>query len=123
MTFIRRVKADLSLPIWCLAALYFSYGLFFTIHDSPPEGTPIDAVYAVGFWLILSWWLWHDAKQNRFVLPMSYGFLILLAAPIYAPIYIFQTRGWMGFVTIGLYCLIFAAVILLYFATFFLLQR
>ena len=122
MSFLQRVKSDLSLPFLCLAGLYLAYATYSLVHISP-EQTSADAIYVFGFWFIVSWWLWHDAKQNRFVLPMSYGFLILFVTPLYAPIYIFQTRGWMGFVTIGLYCFILFGISLLYLFAFILLQR
>lgn len=105
MKVLQRIKSDLTLPIWCLAALYFSHSLFLVLHDFP-DRTPVDGASVFGAWFILSWWLWHDARTNNFVLPMSYGFLVLLASPIYLPLYLFQTRGGMAFVTIGLYVLI-----------------
>jgi hypothetical protein len=49
------------------------------------------------------------------VLPMSYGFLILFAAPIYAPIYMFQTRGWMALQTLGLFIGTYAVLWMIYF--------
>lgn len=122
MRFLQRIKCDLSVPIWCLAGLYLSYVLFYASHE-PPEKTAADTIYTFGSSFIVSWWLWHDARMNRFALPMSYGFLVLFALPIYAPIYIFHTRGWMGLVTIVLYSLIFSVISILYYFIFYLLHR
>jgi hypothetical protein len=122
MSVLQRVKSDLSLPFWCFAGLLLTYAVFQVIHDFP-ENARADSTYTFGSWFLISWWLWHDAKQNKFVLPMSYGFLVLFAAPIYAPVYIFQTRGWLAFVTIGLYALIFLAIIVLCFVTYFLTHQ
>jgi hypothetical protein len=45
------------------------------------------------------------------------------AAPISAPVYIFQTRGWLAFVTGGRYALICLAIIVLCFVTYFLTHQ
>lgn len=73
----------------------------------------VDAIYDLGSWFILSWWICHDAAQCKFVLPMSYGFLILFAAPIYAPVYLFQTRGWMALQTLGLFIGSYAVLLII----------
>ena len=65
---------------------------------------------------MFSWWICHDAAECRFVLPMSYGFLILFAPPIYGSVYLFQTRGRMGFVTIGLFVSTFILLFGIYIA-------
>lgn len=105
MRILQRIKSDLSVPIGCLAALCFSYVLFLVFHDFP-DNPRVEGTYRFGTCFILSWWLWHDARTLHFVLPMSYGFLVLFAAPVYAPIYLFQTRGLLAIVTIALYVLL-----------------
>jgi hypothetical protein len=87
---------------------------FFYLSHPTAENVTVDIVYQVGSWFILSWWICHDAAQCRFVLPMSYGFLILIASPLYAPIYMFQTRGWMGFWTIGLFIVTYTGIVLIF---------
>ncbi len=109
MTFIERLRMDLSVPVWCMAGLMFSYGLFAIYGSQHLEGV-IDGVYTLASLFILAWWLWHDARVRKYPLPMSYGFIFLLIAPIFAPFYLIQTRGWWRLLTIGLYVILCACV-------------
>jgi len=115
MTYQQRLKLDVSVPFLCLFALYSAYLLFCLINPTTESGV-IDVVYQLGAWFMFSWWICHDAAECRFVLPMSYGFLILFAPPIYGSVYLFQTRGRMGFVTIGLFVSTFILLFGIYIA-------
>jgi hypothetical protein len=109
MTIVDRLRMDLSLPVLCLAGLFCSYALFVLYGPEHHQGMA-EATSALAFWFMSSWWLWHDSRIRRYPLPMSYGFLFLFFAPFVAPIYIFQTRRWWGFVTIALYAMIYCCL-------------
>lgn len=49
----------------------------------------------------------------KFTLPMSYGMLMLFFLPLFAPIYLFETRGLMAFVSIALYGISFICIVLI----------
>ncbi|HUF62830.1 MAG TPA: hypothetical protein VMN36_12200 [Verrucomicrobiales bacterium] len=108
MSVLQRIRRDLSLPVWAFVALSLAHALS-TAYGQAKSPVPGDAVYLLGSWFIACWWLWHDARVHRYSLPMSFGLLFLLAAPIVAPAYIFKTRRWWGLVTIALYGGIFVA--------------
>ena len=122
MTLSERLRMDLSLPIWCLGALFCSYALFVLYGPERHRGMA-DATYTLSFWFMASWWLWHDSRIRRYPLPMSYGFLFLFFAPFVAPIYIFQTRHWWGFVTIAFYVLIYCCLQLPFLLLYYLQNR
>lgn len=64
-------------------------------------------------YLGISWWLIDDARRMKFTLPMSYGMLMLFFLPLFAPIYLFETRGLMAFVSIALYGISFICIVLI----------
>lgn len=100
---IQRIKDDLrSVPFW----VGFGFLLLITLMTSMlgqdlPERSQLagSAIMLV----CISWWLVDDAQRMHFVLPMGYGMLLLFFTPIFAPIYLFQTRGPWAVVSIGLY--------------------
>ena len=112
ITWQQRLQRDLSAPFVCFFVLQATFLLFCLLHPMAETGM-VDAIYDLGSWFILSWWICHDAAQCKFVLPMSYGFLILFAAPIYAPVYLFQTRGWMALQTLGLFIGSYAVLLII----------
>jgi hypothetical protein len=114
MTWQQRLRNDISIPFLCFFVLQAAFLLFCVLHPVAEIGM-VDTIHQIGSWFILSWWICHDAAQCKFVLPMSYGFLILFAAPIYAPIYMFQTRGWMALQTLGLFIGTYAVLWMIYF--------
>jgi hypothetical protein len=115
MTSLQRLKLDVSAPFICFFAMQSVYLMYCFLNPVAESGV-IDVVFEVGSWFILSWWICRDAARCRFVLPMSYGFLILFLAPIYAPIYLFQTRGWMGLQTLALFVGAYVLILMVYIA-------
>lgn len=105
MKLAERIRNDLSLPFFGVVGLWLLYtGLFaYLQEDLPPLA---DLFYTTATWVGVSWWLIEDARRHRFTLPMSYGLMFIFLSPIIFPIYILQTRKWMGFVTLGLYFLV-----------------
>ena len=107
MEILKRIKNDFSIPVFCFYILFIIYSICITIDLPPDRENILSFIFRVGLWLCCSWWLWIDAKINNFKLHSSYGFLFLIFTPIMLPVYIFQSRGWMGFVTLFLYVSIF----------------
>lgn len=121
MTLIQRIKSDLSLPCWCLVFVCLIYSVSFAALDGNTSQCA-DLVYRIGSCWGLSWWLWDDARRNHFVLPMSYGLLFLMMTPVFAPLYLFETRGRMAFVTLALYGTILAAIVAIYMTAYMVLH-
>jgi hypothetical protein len=99
---IRRLKGDLTLPFFALSGFLLLYSLMPTFLEAPLSFRA-GLLARVAVWVGISWWLIDDARRMRFTLPMNYGMLMLFYLPFFAPVYLFQTRGLMAFVSIALY--------------------
>jgi len=106
---LRRLKNDLTIPFFCF------YG-FALLQVLLPEVTghalPKNAQILGLFinYLLVSMWLMDDARRHRFSPPMSYGMMMILALFLFAPLYLFETRGWWAFQTIATYLIIWVGL-------------
>ena len=61
-----------------------------------------DLMYAVGFSLLLTWWVHVDLKKRRYPAPFEFGaFVFFFAWIVVVPFYLIQTRGWKGLPPVG----------------------
>ena len=51
--------------------------------------------------LVLVLWVMRGAQQRRIRLRHDYGSFVFFLWPVVVPTYLFQTRGWRAFVTLG----------------------
>ena len=74
--------------------------------DTAPMSRRVEFVSGLTFALLTAMWVTADARRRQRA--MGYGFpaLVFLLWPIFAPIYLFQTRGVRAFVSL----LVFIAV-------------
>ena len=54
-------------------------------------------------------WVITDARLRDRPLPYDFGMFVFLALPVVVPVYLFSTRGWRGFATIGWFLLLYIA--------------
>ncbi len=54
-------------------------------------------------------WVLADARRRGHPLPYDAGSFIYFASPVFAPLYLFSTRGWRAFVTLGWFLLLYLA--------------
>jgi hypothetical protein len=57
-------------------------------------------------------WVLADARQHSRELPYDFGTFVFFAWPVVVPGYLFCTRGWRAFATIGLFLLLWIAAVL-----------
>ncbi len=62
--------------------------------------------------LVIAFWVTADARKRGRQLCYDYDSFVFLASPIIAPIYLFQTRGVRGFLTLLLFAAIWVIAIL-----------
>jgi hypothetical protein len=90
---------------YCFAATALHEGL------GSPSGAPLFASMLASFLLPSSMALWvlADARQRRRRLPYDFGSFVFFAWPLVVPIYLFSTRGWRAFATLGFFLLLYLA--------------
>lgn len=96
-----------------LNVLYFAY-------DFQPSAI-FELLSALGFWMILCWWLMEDSKKYGFQWFLDIGFFIYIAWIILIPYYLFKTRGLRALITILLFIGILVSGYLLSLIVYFLL--
>ena len=52
-------------------------------------------------------WLLADARQRNRRLPYDFGSFVFFAWVLVVPLYLFSTRGWRAFVTLGCFALLY----------------
>ena len=57
-------------------------------------------------------WVLADARQHQRSLPYDFGSFVFFAWPLVVPIYLFSTRGWRAFATLGFFLLLYLAAAL-----------
>jgi hypothetical protein len=92
---------------YCLVIAMVHKGL-----GSPP-GRPALAANLASWFLssCVALWVVADARKQRRELPYDFGTWVFFAWPFMAPIYLFYTRGWRGFATIGGFFLLYLAAV------------
>jgi hypothetical protein len=101
-----------SLPasvFYCLAAI----AAYKTL-DSP--GGAFASLNALAELLLpgsIALWVLADARRRGRELPYDAGSFIYFAWPVFAPAYLFSTRGWRGFGVIGWFLLLYLGATLL----------
>jgi hypothetical protein len=53
--------------------------------------------------VLVAYWVMCDSARRSVPRPFIFGLLLLLLWPILATWHIFRTRGWKGFVTVGIF--------------------
>lgn len=76
-----------------------------------PNGAPAAAALLAKVFLASSIALWtlSDARHRQQQIPYDFGSFAFFAWPVLTPVYLFQTRGWRGFTTLGWFLLIYLA--------------
>lgn len=64
---------------------------------------------SIAFGLLVVIWIVRDARQRERKLGYGFPALVLLLWPIFAPIYLFQTRGVRAFLSLLAFLVIFVA--------------
>ena len=54
-------------------------------------------------------WVLADARQRHRAVPYDFGTFVFIAWPLLVPIYLFSTRGWRAFATLGFFLLLYLA--------------
>ncbi|MDB6121390.1 MAG: hypothetical protein JWQ71_383 [Pedosphaera sp.] len=52
---------------------------------------------------LVAYWVVLDSARRGIPRSSIYGYLVFAFSPILAPWHIFKTRGWKGFITIGIF--------------------
>ena len=60
-----------------------------------------NVMYAVGFSLLLTWWVHVDRKKRRYPAPFEFGAFVFFAWIVVVPFYLIHTRRWKGLPLIG----------------------
>ncbi len=93
---------------YCLTASF--------LHENigSPSGAPAFAAGLASLLFLSSFGLWvlADARQRDRSLPYDFGSFVFFAWPLVVPIYLFSTRGWRAFATLGLFVLLYLAALL-----------
>ena len=74
-----------------------------------PSGPATSLAFLASLLLPASMALWvlSDARQRQRSLPYDYGSFVFFAWPLVVPIYLFSTRGWRAFATLGLFVVLY----------------
>src|SRR6266571_343941 len=87
-----------TLMLWLCAV---AFGI---VHGLVPTGTPFparaDFVSRLAFPLVVASWILADARKRGRGLWYDYDSFVFFYAPVFAPIYLFQTRGLRAFLTL-----------------------
>ena len=73
---------------------------------------PSDLASRVACALVLALWVMRDAQQRRIRLCHDYGSFVFFLWPVVVPTYLFRTRGWRAFVTLGCFAGILSFAVL-----------
>ena len=107
MKIVRWLLSPPAAIFFCLTAV--------GIHEqlgSPGGGPEIAPLLAnVVFYASIGLWVLIDAAHRGRSLPYDFGMFVLIAFPIVVPIYVFATRGWRGFATLGWFLLLYVAAV------------
>ena len=57
------------------------------------SSVPADAVYRLGFVLLLTWWVYRDRHERGYPVPFEFEAFVFFAGFIVVPYYLFCTRG------------------------------
>ena len=97
------------------AAMFYSLaacGLYADL-GSPPVGAGFaEALASMLFVSSMGLWLLADARQRHRSLPYDFGSFVFFGWMLVVPIYLFSTRGWRAFVTLGCFALLYLAAAL-----------
>lgn len=81
-----------------------------SLHEAigSPSGAPALAASLASLLVLSSLGLWvlADARQRQRRLPYDFGSFVFFAWPVVVPIYLFSTRGWRAFGTLGWFLLL-----------------
>ena len=98
-----------ALCIFCTVAA-------FKLHEfvGEPGGLPAVCALIADYLLAGSIALWakKDAQERGRRMPYDFDSLVFIFWPVAAPVYLFRTRGWRAFGSIGLFTLISIAALL-----------
>ena len=73
---------------------------------------PSDLASRVACALVLALWVMRDAQQRRIQLCHDYDSFVFFVWPVVVPTYLFRTRGWRAFVTLGCFADILSFAVL-----------
>lgn len=59
--------------------------------------------------LSIALWVLADARQHHRAVPYDFGTFVFIAWPVLVPFYLFSTRGWPAFATLGWFLLLYLA--------------
>jgi hypothetical protein len=93
---------------YCLAAC----GLYSGLGSPPGVAAFVEVLASMLFPSVVGLWLLADARQRHRSLPYDFGSFVFFAWMLVVPIYLFSTRGWRAFVTLGYFALLYLAAAL-----------
>jgi len=88
--------------LYCFANQYLSE----TLDAATPGASVVTVFNMLLFQSVMGTWVMADARQRQIQLPFDFGFLASVAWPVVIPIYLFRTRHWQAFKTIGWFALL-----------------
>jgi hypothetical protein len=105
---MKAVRWLFSLPasmFYCLAASALFEGL------ASPSGMARFAALLAEFFLpsSIALWVLADARRRHRAVHYDFGTFVCFAWPVLVPIYLFSTRGWRAFTTLGWFLLLYVA--------------
>ncbi len=53
--------------------------------------------------VLVAYWVMRDAARHGLPKPFIFGLIVIFLWPILATWHVFRTRGWKGFVTVGIF--------------------
>ena len=104
-----------TLMLWLFA---IAFGVAYSVSPNGEISKRAELAAEFALPLIIGSWVIADARKRGRQLCYDYDSFVFLAYPIIAPIYLFQTRGVRGFVTLLLFAAIWLIAMLPVFVVF-----
>ena len=79
--------------------------------DANPMSPRADLLSSLGFALLVAIWVSADARRRQRAIGYGFPALVFVLWPIFAPIYLFQTRGWRAFLSLFAFVAMFVVTI------------
>ena len=98
-------------PKWAIASVAFMSLLHCAVmgYEGYDPSYEAESLMGLSLALMFAWWIFDDAKKQKYHRPYEFGAFIFFAWPILIPVYFIETRGWKGLLLfpafIGIYYL------------------
>ena len=104
-----------TLMLWLFA---IAFGVAYSVSSNGEISKRAELAAEFALPLIIGSWVIADARKRGRQLCYDYDSFVFLAYPIIAPVYLFQTRGVRGFLTLLLFAAIWLIAMLPVFVVF-----